>query len=98
MNVHFQILSLIYSSFMGLVLYVLCLFNQLVIIKKSPIWKYILTFIMIIDFSLIYIVGLYFVNGGILHPYFIFLIIIFFSISVKLLPIAPKNDNHFKNK
>ena len=98
MNIKIQILSLIYSFFMGFILYLLSILNYHIVINKKNIWKYILTILLVIDFVLIYLVGIYYINNGIVHIYFIIMVIIAFLASVKLLPIAKKNDNNFKDK
>ena len=82
---------------MGFILYLLSILNYHIVINKKNIWKYILTILLVIDFVLIYLVGIYYINNGIVHIYFIIMVIIAFLASVKLLPIAKKNDNNFKD-
>ena len=95
MNVKTQIISLLYSGLMGVVLYLLSYLNYKIVYKNNVIWKYILTFIFVIDYSLLYIIGLYYINDGVVHIYFIMLVILFFYASVKLMPSTLKIDNFF---
>ena len=86
MNVITQIFSILYSAIMGVALYFISYFNYKFIEKVSLMWKYVLTTILIMDFTLAYIVGLYYINNGIVHIYFLLVVCIFFLISVNVLP------------
>ncbi len=95
MEISVQIFSLVYSFFMGVLLYIISLVNYRLIGFKKGIIKYACTLLLIIDFNLIYLVGLYHINYGIIHFYFIVLVIIGFSLAVKIVPRVIKSDNYF---
>ena len=98
MNISKQIISLLFSSFMGIVLFLISYINYCIVKNKKLIYKYILTVICIIDFSLAYLIGLFYINDGVIHIYFIMVVAIFFCCSVKLMPRILKTDNFFKGK
>ena len=65
-----QILSLIYSFFFGIILFILLELNYKFLYSGKLIYKIILSFLFVISLSLLYFVGLIKVNNGIIHVYF----------------------------
>ena len=98
MSINIQIYSLIYSIVMGIILYIVCLFNYIVTKNYSPIWKYLLTLLLVIDYNLLFLTGLFYINDGIMHIYFLFLVLFAFGGCVKIMPTIRKNYNLFKAK
>ena len=68
MRLNIQIYSLIYSFFFGIVFYFLLdLFNKMNI---KFVLKAIVSFFFIITLSILYFLGLLYINNGYLHVYF----------------------------
>ena len=96
MNIKIQIYSFIFSFFMGIFLYIISLLNYKIIFKKKTYLKFLYTLLVMLDYNLIFLVGLYYINDGIIHIYFIITLIIAFLISVKIMPRVIKSDKLFK--
>lgn len=73
MNLHVQILLIIYSLLYGIVFSACLEMNYKYIYKQKRIPKYILSFLFIVNFVFLYFIVLRRINNGILHFYsFIF--------------------------
>ena len=76
MDLKIQIYSLFYSFFFGIILYFLLnLFNKYTV-RKNVFLKIILSFLFVIVLSLIYFIGLLYINNGCLHVYFFVFILV----------------------
>lgn len=71
MNYKLQLLSFLVSFLFGIFFYFTSLLNHKIIKKHSIVLQYIITFVYILDISLLYILLMYKVNYGIIHVYFI---------------------------
>ncbi len=71
MNYKLQLLSFLVSFLFGIFFYFTSLLNHKIIKKHSIFFKYIITFIYILDISLMYVLLMYKVNYGVIHIYFI---------------------------
>lgn len=71
MNYKLQLLSFLVSFLFGIFFYFTSLLNHKIIKKHSIVLQYMITFIYILDISLLYILLMYKVNYGIIHVYFI---------------------------
>lgn len=87
MEIKVQLWSFLYAFAGGLLFYILSYFNYKIIKKYNTVWKYIITIIFVIDFDLIFLLGLYIINDGILHIYFLITLVLSFLLSVKFMPI-----------
>lgn len=87
MNLKMQIISLVFSFFYGVVFSVLVNFNYELFFKKRKKYRIIFTFIFIFVMALIYFFVLNKINNGIIHIYFLLVILIGFYISF---PISKK--------
>lgn len=76
MNSYVQLSCLIVSFLYGIFLYYCNQFNIIIINNKSLIFKLIISMFYVFDITLFYLLFLYKINGGILHIYFILLIIL----------------------
>ncbi len=76
MNSYIQLICLIISFIYG---YFLCIaneFNKLLIKDKNIILKFVISLLYLFNISLVYVVFLYYINSGVLHMYFILLILL----------------------
>lgn len=76
MNYKLQLASFLFSFLYGMFFYITNVFNNKLINKKKLIFKYIITVLYIINIILLYIVGIYKVNQGFFHIYFLFMVLI----------------------
>lgn len=76
MDYKLQLLSFVVSFIFGIVFYLGNRLNSYLIKNEKLIFKYINTFLFIIDFVLLYIVLIYKVNQGIFHIYFIIIAVL----------------------
>lgn len=76
MDYKLQLLSFVVSFIFGIVFYLGNRLNSYLIKNEKEIFKYINTFLFIIDFVLLYIVLIYKVNQGIFHIYFIIIAVL----------------------
>ena len=81
MSSYVQLLCLLISFIYGFILYKLNYFNYKILKNKFIIFRIILYLLYILDLSILYIVILYKINKGILHIYFVIMIILGFIIS-----------------
>lgn len=76
MGLSIQIYSFGYSFLYGVLFYVLLeLFNKITFDGKK-IWKVIYSLIFIMGLSLLYFLGLMYINNGYLHIYFLLMILV----------------------
>ncbi len=80
MNSYIQLMCLIVSFIYGIFIYIASKFNIKVIKNKNIIIKSIINILFIFNISLGYVVILYYLNSGILHIYFILLMILGYGI------------------
>lgn len=78
MNYKLQLISFLVSFIYGIFFYYTSLLNYKMIKNHSIIIKYIITFVYILNISLIYILIMYKVNFGIIHIYFIIVLFLGF--------------------
>ena len=104
MTVELQILSFLGSLVFGFIFSILSKIHFFFIKKLNIFWWYIYTFLFMSVISLSYIYLLYIINGGILHFYFLVLVIIGFimervlSNNVKFKRIRQRQVDKFFNK
>ena len=103
MNSTIQILSFLISFVFGIFFYILTSINFSLINNLKKIWQHILTFIYVIDISIIYMIILFHLNKGYFHIYFILTVIIGFIcgyfIKTKLISkISVKWENRTRKK
>lgn len=87
MNLKIQVISLVFSFFYGVLFSLLVNINYKFLFNKKLIWKIVFTFVFIIDVALIYFFVLKFLNEGIIHGYFLLMIILGFYVTF---PIGTK--------
>lgn len=91
MDNNIQILSLLFSLGFGIVFYFTSLLNYKIICKCKTIYKYIITFIYMLDIALIYVSLSYKINRGNIHPYFILMVFLGFYVGINLRKLLIKN-------
>ena len=84
MSANLQLLSFLISFFYGIIFAFLTIINFKLIDKLKVIYKHIITFIYVIDMSIIYIIILYHLNKGYFHIYFILTVLLGFMIGIIL--------------
>lgn len=95
MNSNLQLISFLVSFLFGLIFYFLTYINFKLIKDLKKIFQHLLTFIYVIDMTIIYIIIFYHLNKGYFHIYFIFTVFIGFIIGFL---INKKFGSVFKNK
>lgn len=75
MSSYVQLICLIVSFMYGIFLYYANHFNVRVIFKKNIVEKLIISILYLLVVSLLYVCFLYKINGGILHIYFVLVMI-----------------------
>ena len=83
---------------MGIILYIFSYINYKIFTNHNNIVRFFSTVVMVCDFNLLYIVGLYYINNGLVHIYFLLTLSIAFVLSVNIMPMVTKSDNYFKKK
>ncbi len=83
MILSYQIYSLFYSFIYGLFFSLMVNLNYKYLFKKKIMIQIIFTFIFIIVMSLIYFIGLVFINNGVIHLYFYLVVSLGFIIGVR---------------
>lgn len=81
MNSYIQLFCLVVSFLYGIFLYYANNFNVKVIDNKCILLKIIISILYVFNISLLYVCFLYKINGGILHIYFVVLIILGFVLT-----------------
>ncbi len=81
MNSYIQLLCLAVSFLYGIFLYFANQFNVKVISNKNILLKIFISLLYVFNISLLYVCFLYKINGGILHVYFVLLIILGFVLT-----------------
>lgn len=84
MNLKIQVFSLIFSFLYGILFSFLVNINYKYLFNKKKIFQVVFTFIFIIDMALIYFLVLKILNEGIIHSYFLLMIIFGFYITFPL--------------
>ena len=90
MNYKLQLLSLIFSFFFGNLFSVLVRVNQKIIVNKNKILQIILTFIFILDIVLLYLICIYKINKGVVHCYFVLMIVAGYMFETMCLKVLSK--------
>ena len=83
MNSYIQLVSLVVSFIYGFVFYILSRVNKYILSNKNNVIKLLVTIVFVIDMVFIYIFIMYKINFGVMHPYFIILLILGFVLSIK---------------
>ncbi len=79
-----QLISFLVSFLFGILFFFLTFLNFKLIQNLKVITKHILTFVYVMDITIIYIILMYHVNKGNFHIYFIFTVFIGFLIGYLL--------------
>ena len=80
MNSNIQLISILISFIYGILFYSLTNLLFKLINNLKVIYKHIITFIYVLDMSIIYMIILYKINLGYFHIYFIFMVFLGFII------------------
>ena len=81
MNLKIQIISLAFSFLYGVVFSLLVNINYRFLFTKRLFYKIVVTFVFIIDMALLYFIFIKMINNGIIHSYFLLMIILGFYIT-----------------
>ena len=91
MDYKVQLISLLVSYVFGIVFYFTSLLNYKIIKNYNKIFKYVTTFLYMLNIAIIYICLLFKVNNGNIHPYFIIMVLLGFLLGVKIKKALTKN-------
>ena len=91
MDYKIQLLSLLISFIFGIAFYFTTLLNYKIIKKYNNVYKYIITFVYMLNVAIIYICILFKINNGNVHPYFILLVLLGFVFGLKIKKTLTKN-------
>ncbi len=78
MSANLQLITLLLSLLFGILFYFLTIFNFKMINNLKVIYKHIITFIYVLDMTIIYIIFLYHLNKGYFHIYFVLTVLLGF--------------------
>lgn len=96
MNYKLQLLSLLVSFIFGIAFYFTSLLNYKIIKKYNNIYKYIITFVYMLNIAIIYICLLFKINNGTVHLYFILMVLGGFLFGLKLKKELIKNVKFYE--
>ena len=80
MNSNLQLISFLVSFIFGIFFCLITILNFKLIAKTKKFLQHILTFIYVIDMTIIYIIIIYKLNRGYFHIYFVMMVFIGFLI------------------
>ena len=84
MNSYVQVFSFLVSFIYGVLFYLFARFNRFMISNKNNAIKLIVTFVFVIDMVILYIYLMYKINFGIIHPYFVMVVVLGFFFMLKM--------------
>jgi len=76
MSSNIQLISFVISFLYGVIFYFLTIINFKLIENIKKIYQHILTFIYVIDITIMYVIVLFHVNKGYFHIYFIIMVFV----------------------
>lgn len=76
MNSYVQVLSFLVSFIYGIVFYLFARFNKFILSNKNNVIKLLVTLVFVIDMVILYIYIMYKVNFGMIHPYFVAVVLV----------------------
>ena len=76
MSLSIQLYSIIYSFFWGIILYYLLYLLDYILFKKHFLFQLFVSLFFLMLLSIIYFIGILFINNGWLHLYFFFSILL----------------------
>jgi len=96
MNYKIQLLSLLLSFIYGFLFYFTSLLNYKIIKKFNVFFKYLLTFIYMFIIALIYVFLFFKINNGVVHDYFLLMVLCGFLFSYYLKKMLIKNVKFYE--
>lgn len=76
MNSYVQVFSFLVSFIYGIVFYLFARFNKFILSNKNNVIKLLVTLVFVIDMVILYIYIMYKVNFGMIHPYFVAVVLV----------------------
>lgn len=76
MNSYIQVISFLISFIYGVIFYLFTRFNKFMLSNKNNVIKLLVTLVFVIDMVILYIYIMYKVNFGMIHPYFVAVVLI----------------------
>lgn len=80
MDSYTQLLSFIFSFCYGYLFYILTRFNHYILLNKNTVFKLFINMVFVIDIVILYIYEMFKINKGVIHIYFIIVLILGFII------------------
>lgn len=95
-----QLLSFFISFLYGIFFALVSRYHYKLVFSLKWVFRYILTFLFILDVSLFYILLLYYINQGVVHLYFLIITFLGYAFERYLFPIVKKyvKSCHFIEK
>lgn len=84
MNSYVQVISFLVSFIYGIAFYLFARFNKFMLSNKNNVIKLLVTLVFVIDMVILYIYLMYKINFGIIHPYFVLVVILGFFFMLKI--------------
>ena len=84
MDSYIQVISLVVSFIYGVLFSLLTKFNYFIIENRKVVFKFVVTLVFIVDVVILYIYLMYKINNGYFHIYFIIVVILGYSVMLKL--------------
>lgn len=76
MNSYVQVFSFLVSFIYGVLFYLFARFNRFMLSNKNNVIKLLVTLVFVIDMVILYIYIMYKVNFGMIHPYFVAVVLV----------------------
>ncbi len=84
MNSYIQVISFLISFVYGVIFYLFTRFNKFMLSNKNNVIKLLVTLVFVIDMVILYIYIMYRVNFGMIHPYFVAVVLIGYVVMMLL--------------
>lgn len=84
MNSYVQVISFLVSFIYGIVFYLFARFNKAMLSNKNNVIKFLITLVFILDMVILYIYMMYKINFGLIHPYFVIVVLIGYVVMMLL--------------
>ena len=84
MNSYVQVISFLVSFIYGIVFYLFARFNKGMLSNKNNLIKFLITLVFVLDMVILYIYMMYKINFGMIHPYFVIVVLIGYVVMMLL--------------
>lgn len=96
MNSYVQVLSFLVSFVYGLGFYLFSRFNKFMLVNKKFYVQLLITLVFVVDAVILYVYLMYKINFGVIHPYFVMVVVLGFYTMCTLYDKCKKCVKKFK--